>query len=202
MNVRNEYFSASLNAKLEATDVYLPISDAAAADLKALLTEPDQYMYLTLKDDTNFETVKVRNERGTLMLERGIEGTTATTHPFGTCIVSVSPTVVALVKDLICNYECCNGPCPVTPPTLAGISMPMQCNVGVEWNAAVIFDGTAPMTIGINNAPAWVQATQVGSTLILKGVPDKAETVTFSVAATNGNGTNIVSQPVTVVVKD
>lgn len=200
--LKNEYFSASLNAKLEATDVYLPVCDSAAADLRALLTEPDQYMYLTLKDDVHFETVKVRNEQGTLMLERGLEGTEATKHPFGTCIVSVSPTVVALIKDLICNYECCNGPCPVTPPSFAGMTMPLSGNVGTEWNGCAIFDGTSPMTIAINGAPAWMEATQVGSTLVLKGVPDKAGTTVMSIAATNGNGTNIVSQPVTVVVQD
>lgn len=202
MNVRNEYFSASLNACLEATDVYLPISDGAAADLKALLTEPDQYMYLTLKDDVNFETVKVRNEQGTLMLERGLEGTEATKHPFGTCIVSVSPTVVALVKDLICNYECCDGPCPVEPVVCAGTALPEYTNVGLPFNGCVIFTGSSPINIVMNGAPAWMQALQMGNTLILSGTPDKAGDTTFSVAATNGNGTNVVSQSVTVTVKD
>lgn len=200
--VKNEYFSASLNACLEATDVYLPVSDAAAADLKALLTEPNQYMYLTLKDDTNFETVKVRNEQGTLMLERGVEGTEATKHPFGTCIVSVSPTVVALIKDLICNYECCNGPCPVEPVVCAGTALPEYTNVGLPFNGCVIFTGSSPINIVINGAPAWMQALQMGNTLILSGTPDKAGTASFSVAAANGNGTHVVSQSVTVTVRN
>lgn len=202
MNVRNEYFSASLNRKLEATDIYLPISEGAAADLKALLKEPDDYIYLTLKDDVNLETVRVRNEQGTLMLERGLEGTEAVTHPFGTCIMSVSPTVVALIKDLICSYECCEGPCPVEPVVCAGTALPEYGNVGVAFNGCVIFTGSSPMNIVMNGAPAWLSALQMGNTLILSGTPDKAGTTTFSVAATNGNGTNVVSHSISVTIKD
>ena len=202
MNVRNEYFSASLNRKLEATDIYLPISEGAAADLKALLKEPDDYIYLTLKDDVNLETVRVRNEQGTLMLERGLEGTEAVTHPFGTCIMSVSPTVVALIKDLICSYECCEGPCPVEPVVCAGTALPEYGNVGVAFNGCVIFTGSSPMNIVMNGAPAWLSALQMGNTLILRGTPDKAGTTTFSVAATNGNGTNVVSHSISVTIKD
>lgn len=202
MNVRNEYFSASLNSKLEATDIYLPISEGAAADLKALLKEPDDYIYLTLKDDVNLETVRVRNEQGTLMLERGLEGTEAVTHPFGTCIMSVSPTVVALIKDLICSYECCEGPCPVEPVVCAGTALPEYGNVGAAFNGCVIFTGSSPMNIVMNGAPAWLSALQMGNTLILSGTPDKAGTTTFSVAATNGNGTNVVSHSLSVTIKD
>lgn len=202
MNVRNEYFSASLITKIEATDVYLPLSMSAEADLKALLETPDAYVYLTLKDDLYLETVKVKNVQGTLMMERGVEGTVATSHPYGTCVAAVSPTIVALIKDLICNYECCEGPCPVEPVALAGYATPTEGNVGVEWTGAVIFSGTAPMTIVVNSAPSWMEAVQIGSTIKLRGVPDKTGTTVMTVAATNGNGTNVVSTALEVVIKN
>ena len=196
---KNEYFSATLNNRLEATDQYLPLHRAAEADLKALLADPDDYIYMSLKSDTDMETVKVRNEHGTLIMERGVEGTTPTTMPFGTCVVSISPTVIAAIKDMVCNYQCCEGDCPVVQAQYSGHLLP-PAFVGIDWNGIVAFAGDLPMNIVLKGAPAWMRAVQRSNTLELSGRPDLAGTTVFSVAATNGNGTNLDTQSLSVTV--
>lgn len=196
---KNEYFTAFTNEKLEATDQYLPLNAAAAADLRMLLTEPDDYIYLSLKSDTDFETVKVRNEQGTLLMERGVEGTTPVAMPYGTCVVAVSPSVIAAVKDLVCNHKCCEGECPTDAVQYSGHLLPIG-HTGVAWEGVVIFSGDLPMNIVLKDAPAWMQAVQTSNTLQLSGTPDVAGTTVFSVAATNGNGTNIDTKSLQVTV--
>lgn len=106
MPYTNDYFSAHLTQRLDAAGVYLPVCDTARADLLHFI--PDgSYTYASLVNDTDMETVIIRNDHGTLLLERGREGTTALNHPPGTCIRTVSPTVIAAIKDVICNWECC-----------------------------------------------------------------------------------------------
>ena len=192
MAYKNEYFSAMLNGKLDKDAVHLPVSEAVAADLLALLTDKESYIYLTIKGDTTFETVKARNEDGTLLLERGVEGTTAVLHPYGSCIVSVSPTVIAAIKDLVCSHNCCEEDCPVTPVAFLAKSI-SDAVVAHSWSGAVIFSGTAPVVIGTDGLPAWMNATQQGTTLLLDGTPTEEGTCSFTVAASNGNGNNLAS---------
>lgn len=102
----NDFFSAFTTQRLSATDVYLPLDAAAHADLLRFTTDGN-YTYASLVDDTTMETVIIHNDHGTLIMERGREGTPAVAHPPGTCIHTVSPTIIAAIKDLICNWECC-----------------------------------------------------------------------------------------------
>lgn len=199
MPYKNEYFSAMLNEKLEKDAVYLPVNEAVKADLVALLKEEDDYIYLAIRSDTTYETVKVRNEAGTLLIERGVEGTTAVLHPYGSCIISVSPTVIAAIKDLVCNHNCCEEDCPVTPVQYLAQTVPPAV-VSHSWSGAIIFSGTEPVTMGTTNLPKWITATQQGTTLLLEGTPSAASTYSFTVAAANGNGKNIASTPVTLAV--
>ena len=194
MPMKTEYFSAFLSERLEATDVYLPLSRPAEADLVSLLPGKDDYIFLTLKGDVHMETVKARNENGTLIIERGVEGTEAVLHHYGTCVVSVSPTVVAVMKDLICNYSCCeDGDCPCVGVAYAGAVLP-EAHVGKVWEGSVVFAGDAPIKMGIDNAPDWMNVSQQGGLMRLYGTPAVSGTVPISVSATNCNGTQIATK--------
>lgn len=102
----NDYFTAHLMQRLDADSVYIPVCDEARADLLHFI--PDgSYTYASLVNDTAMESVIIRNDHGTLLLERGREGTAAISHPPGTCVRTVSPTIIAAIKDMICNWKCC-----------------------------------------------------------------------------------------------
>ncbi len=201
MPLVSDYFSAMINAKLEATDVYLPLDEAAKADLLKILADPKAYTYLTLKGEQHFETVKVINQQSTLILERAREGTKAVLHHFGTCISTVSPTVLAVIKDLVCNFDaCCEGnPCPCEPVTYVGAVLPTG-RVAQEWKGSAVFKGGLPMITAVNGTPTWMSVIQNQNAVFLSGTPTAAGTFSFSVAATNCNGTVIVTQPLTVTV--
>lgn len=106
MPYANDYFSAYTTQRLDADSVYLPVCEEARTDLLHFI--PDgSYTYASLVNDAAMESVIIRNDHGTLLLERGREGTAAVAHPPGTCIRTVSPTIIAAIKDMICNWECC-----------------------------------------------------------------------------------------------
>lgn len=106
MAYANDYFKAQLISRLAADSAYLPVCDEARADLLRFIPDGG-YTYATLMNDATMETVIIRNDHGTLLLERGVGETTAVAHPPGTCVHTVSPTVVAVIKDLICTWKCC-----------------------------------------------------------------------------------------------
>lgn len=196
MPLKTEFFSAYTTAAMSADDKALPVCDAARADLLGLLESGD-YTYLSITDDAHFETVKVVNDHGTLVLERGLEGTDAVAHPDGACVKSVSPTVIAAIKDLVCNYQCCDGPCECTPVAFSGANLPGGA-VGQSWHGAVIFTGDAPVHCGVSQLPAWMSAQVVGGTILLDGTPTQAGEWTISCAATNCGGTQVDSYAATV----
>lgn len=200
MALVSDYFSANINGRLESTDVYLPLNPPAEADLLNILADPASYIILTLKGERFIETVKATNQQGTIILERGLEGTTPVLHHFGTCISSVTPTILAVIKDLICNYSCCeDGDCPCTAVEYVASTLPVG-HVGQAWQGSVVFSGSLPMTVAVAATPAWMHAIQHGNSVFLSGVPDMAGTFTFSAAATNCNGTNIATQALSAAV--
>lgn len=200
MNMRTEYFSAFTNSRVEATDIYLPLPPAAAADLVNLLDDNDAYIYLTLKGDTYMETVRVRNEGGVLIMDRGMEGTVAVLHHYGTCVTAVSPTVLAVMKDLICNYSCCeDGDCPCVAVTYTGAVLP-EAHVGIAWEGSVVFSGDTPISMGVENTPDWMNVTQQSGLMQLTGTPTVEGVFSFSVAATNCNGTEIATKTLSLTV--
>lgn len=197
----NEYFSAYTTEKMAADDVYLPLCDSAKADLLKLLEDNDDHMWLSLVDESRMETVRAINDHGTLILERGMEGTAAVAHPLGTCVRAVSPTIVALVKDLVCNYSCCEGGCPCTPASYAGSVIP-EAIVGVKWEGSVVFSGDQPMQLAVNGGPAWLSVKAVGSVIMLSGVPNRSGEYYFSAAASNCGGTVVASEVLRLVVRE
>lgn len=197
----SEYFDASLSAKLTADAVLLPLDDGAMADLLNLLTDSDDYTFLAIKSEQSYEVVKAHKEGGLIALDRGQEGTTAVLHPMGACVATVSPLTLAVMKDIVCNYECCQGDCVCEPVSLVGaFGIPSRIHSLAELNGFVAFQGDGPITAGVDKAPDWLTVTQTGNVVRLSGIvpqPSRDEAfVSFSVAATNCNGTSVASVPI------
>lgn len=201
MALVTEFFSAYTSEKLEATDVYLPLSESAKADLLTLLNRDGAYAFLTLRDEVNIETVKAHLEGDLIILERGLEGTTAVLHPLGTCVTATSPTIVAVIKDLVCNYQCCEGGCPVEPVAYDSAYLP-AAYVGKEWQGVVRYKGTSPMQLGVANPPSWMTVIQVKNELKLAGTPVEAGTLSLGTFGVNGDGTNTATQEVILTVAE
>lgn len=192
MLVTPDYFSAFTCDAIEATAVELPLASAAKADLLAMLKDPDDYIYLTIRGDVHLETVCVRNNAGYLVMDRGLEGTQPVKHHAGSCVSSVSPTVIATIKDLICNWSCCkDGPCPCTEATLRGIAIISDGQVGRNYMAELTFDGTLPMNINIDGLPHWATAVQSNNTVVVTGIPDIAGETKTNIAVTNCGGSSL-----------
>lgn len=201
----SEYFDASTTAKIPADAVNLPLSDGAMADLLNLLTDTEDYTYLALKSEQTYEVVKAHKVGSMIVLDRAQEGTRAVLHPMGTCVAAVSPLTLAVMKEIACNYECCQGDCVCEPVSLVGVfGIPARIHSLTELDGFVAFQGDGPITAGVDGAPDWMTVTQIGNVVRLSGVvpqPDGPNRhneafVSFSVAATNCNGTSVASAPV------
>ena len=202
MGYITEIFGAALNQSMEKDETTLPVGPSAYADLVSLLQEEGDYTYATLRSDSTCETVKLSVVAGTLVVERAQEGTEAVKHPCGTTVCLVSPTSVAAIKALICEYDCCEDTdCECEPVTVAGSWLP-EAYVHVAWSGAVVFSGKQPLSIAINNQPAWMQAIVEGSVLQLSGTPTEAGDVSFAVAASNCNGTEVATELLTLQVSE
>lgn len=99
-------FITNLTDKLADVDTDLPIHEQHLSLLKARLTiEGGGYTYLKILDGTNVEYVKVIYDGSTLHMERGLEKTSPTTFPVGSCVKwELTPTAV---RDIICQMPCC-----------------------------------------------------------------------------------------------
>lgn len=202
MGYVTEIFGAALNQSMQKDETTLPVGNAAYADLVALLSKEGDYTYASLKSESTYETVKLSVVAGTLVVERAQEGTEAVKHPCGTMVCLVSPTTVAAIKALICEYDCCaDGECECEPVTVAGSWLP-EAYVHVAWSGAVVFSGKMPLTITIKGQPEWMTAIVEGSVLQLSGTPIEAGSVSFAVAASNCNGTEVTTELLTLQVSE
>lgn len=183
-------FYAALNDRLPKDGQYLPLGKADESRLLNIIPETesledDNFMLLVLKDNMNEEHVKVRNRCGYLTIERGLDETEPAKFPPGTCVYFEN--TVAVTKWLICNYNCCDGPCPCVPATAAGFVLP-NGQVGVAWEGVFIFSGDLPMECGVSVLPAWMSA-EIGPNYVkLKGTPSGEGTYPLSASATNCSG--------------
>ena len=203
MLVTPDYFSAFTCDPIEATAVELPLAGAAKADLLNMLKDKDDYIYLTIRGDIHLETVRVRNEAGYLIMDRGLEGTQPARHHSGSCVSSVSPTVIATIKDLICNWSCCNDePCPCTGAELEGIVVLSEGQVGFEYKAVLSFGGSLPMNVNISGLPGWATAIQTNNTVTVTGVPNTAGETKCTVSVTNCGGSTLRNYDYVVRVKE
>lgn len=202
MGYVTEIFGAALNQSMQKDETTLPVGNAAYADLVALLSKEGDYTYASLKSESTYETVKLSVVAGTLVVERAQEGTEAVKHPCGTMVCLVSPTTVAAIKALICEYDCCkDDDCPCDAVTLGGIWTP-DGTVNHKWTGAVVFSGAQPITISLLDTPSWIEATVEGNVLTMTGTPTEANTYQFTVVAANCNGNSVVGKQVTVVINE
>ena len=178
--------SFNLNNKLEAADIYLPLATADMAALTALVPEGEETI-LTLAWDMVKEYVKVKNESGTILLERGIDSK-AVAFPKGSCLFFENS--IPVTKWLICNYECCEGECPVDAVAFSGAVLP-NGKVGNAWEGSFVFSGDLPIVFGVTGMPDWMTATYAGNYVKLTGTPVAAGTFSISVAASNDRGKNL-----------
>lgn len=201
MSLVTEFFTASLADRLGPDGAALPLSDAARADLFRLLADKDAHTYLTIRSDAVIETVRAHVKGGVIVLDRGLEGTEPVTHHVGACVSSVSPTVIAAIKDLVCNHQCCDDGCPTIAVARANTILPNGV-VGVAYEGIVSFSGTWPINISVSGAADWMRIERQGTSLHITGTPPDPGTFSFSVAASNGNGANLLSDTLAVTVKE
>lgn len=184
--------SLVLNSILEADDKYLPL---ATPDLNKLLSHvPEgEDIYLTIKDDLYTEYIKAQNQCGTIVIERGIAGTTPRRFPRGSCVFF--ETSLPVVQWLICNYDCCATDCPCTTVQSAGGLMP-QVEPGQPWRGTAVFTGDLPMNFGVTGLPYWLRASSKSNTVILEGTAPAEYTGpdVIAVTATNCNGQGVATQ--------
>lgn len=97
-------FISNLTDKLADIDTDLPIHEQHLSSLKARVT-PNKYTFLKVIDGTKIEYIKAVNVGGDLHIERGLELTTPTTFPTGSCVKwELTPTAV---RDIVCQMPCC-----------------------------------------------------------------------------------------------
>ena len=202
MVMKTEKFVAFLTKNLPADSKSIPLSTSAAQDLLGLLSQGD-YIYLAIATDSaRYEVVKCTNVSGNLVLTRGIEGTTPQTHASGACVSGLSPLIVAVIKDVVCNYDCCaTGECDCKPVAFASAALP-QALKDAYWEGTVTFSGSTPMRMTVDNAPTWMSASMKQNVVTLYGTPDQTGENSVTVLASNLDGTNTVSKTLAVSVKD
>lgn len=94
-------FRAFLTAGMDASTQALYIDPHAYGDLLTMFTNKDDYMYLSIRGDHSFETVKAWTFEGKLYVERGVCDTVPQPHHYGSAVTSISPTVVCVVRDMV-----------------------------------------------------------------------------------------------------
>lgn len=190
-------FTATLNNKLPKDGRSLPLTSHDMDILKGLLPE-DSYTFLTLREPTGTEIVKATHTCGGIVIDRGEDGTDARTFPRGSCVrFEMTP---AVVKEMICTVDCCDGECPCVPVESAGITL-RSGRVGVPWSGAAVFTGDVPMSLAVDGAPPWVEVTIMANHVTFKGVPTGAGSFNIAVSATNCNGATAIQQGVLTIVE-
>lgn len=176
-------FQTTLTDRLLVGDTDLPLSASDTAALSLLLADGG-YVFLTVQDQVGAEIIKVSGACGALSAERGQDGTTALNFPRGSCVAfRVTP---AVVKDLVCNTQCCEIDC-CTDVTVAGSELPSGV-VGVAYSATMVFSGTLPIQIAVSGVPVWMTAAVGPNYVKFTGTPVVVQTVSIGAAATNCAG--------------
>lgn len=175
-------FITTLASKYLKTDINLPIPNEDLATLISLLNiSTNDFVYLTITDEISLEVIKVSGGCGSLVVERGIDGTNPQTFPKGSCVsFRITP---AIVKELICTHKCCVDECCV--PVTVALGTLANGNVGVPYLSSIIFNGSTPMSIAVSNAAPWMSVTTGSNHVSFQGIPSVPGNYTISIAATN-----------------
>lgn len=188
--MREIIFKSTLLNCLEADSISLPVPQVRLRELLSLIPEGD-FTFLVIRAGGKEEHVIAKNDAGTLLLERGVNGTEASKFPAG---ASVQYEVTsAVVKWFICNHDCCADiPCPQEPPTLTWLSLP-NGTAGAPWTGLAVFNGSLPLDIGVGTCPAWMTYEIGPNSVRFSGTPPTVQSVSLSCAATNGTTEPVVA---------
>lgn len=178
-------FAAQINKAMTKESGRLPLKQDDENRLLLLIPE-DDYMLLTISDGLYSEYLKVTNQCGVLLVERGQSGSEPHWFPNGSCVKFENS--VAVTRWIMCNEDCCDGPCPCDLVEFAGKALPSG-KVGVPWEGSFIFKGDTPMKVGVSDGlPSWVSAEAGANYVRLHGIPNTVGSWAFSVTATNCTG--------------
>lgn len=189
-------FSAFLTRAINPDSGALPLSVDDENRLKSLVPEGEEIL-LTLKDDLHVEYVKITNTCDSLLLERGLSVTAGCKFPRGTCVFFENS--IAVTQWLICNFNCCDGPCPCEDVTSAGVVFPAG-QVNIPYTATAVFKGGLPMTIGVSGHPSWATADLGANYVKISGTPTGAGTYNVNISATNCSGNALSMQSAQIVI--
>lgn len=164
-------FVAQLQAPLDADEVTPTIRFDLAARLCAALSN-GAHTYLQLSCPGGFEVVRARCEFGTIVFDRGVDGTSAQPFPIGACLEWEM--VGAAVSDLSEQVMSCPRPC-VAATIASGAEAP-NGTVGVPYSHRIVISGTPPFTLGQVIIPQWLIVTLDAGEVRFSGTPDTAGT--------------------------
>lgn len=187
--------AVTLRAPMEKDATYLPLS---AEDTQKLLSAIPvrEEMFLTVQDNLRTEWIKVRNECGTLIVERGID-CESWKFPTGSCVF-FEPSL-PVVKWLICNYDCCEDSRPECEEVVLQSAYLPAGIVNQEWLGLITFEGSLPINKKFE-VPDWVTVATQDHQAMLSGTPTEAGTYMVSYAATNCGGRGLISETLEVQV--
>jgi hypothetical protein len=182
-----ERFSALINHSLDIDDYELPL---ATVDRDRLLTlvPVGESIPLTISDGLYKEDLTINNEAGSLIVVRG-----QAPRKFPRGSILCFEITIAVIKYLICNYDCCSDvPCPKEPISVSG-TMIEDAKVGVPWHGAVVFRGD-PKVFATTPLPTWMTWAAGANYITLEGEPTEAGNVTLAVSVTDNAGNLVVRQ--------
>lgn len=162
-------FVAKLTAPLSATDVTPMLRFDAASRLCAALSNGAN-TYLTLVCPGGFEIVRARCEFGVIVLDRGVDGTSAQPFPIGACLSFAW--VGAGISEMIEQTMACPRPC--TPATIASGAQAPDGVAGTAYSHRIVLSGTPPFALGEMVIPQWMMVVLDAGEIRLTGTPDAA----------------------------
>lgn len=184
-------FSATLNNVLIPESGHLPLSVDDTTRLLSIVPEKEE-MLLTLNDGLYTEWIRVENQCGVIVIERGYDNSTAHRFPRGTCVKF--ETSLPVIKWLICNHDCCaDEDCPCVAAESAGTVFP-EAKINYPWEGTAVFKGDTPITFGVTGMPAWMSAEHGANYIRFSGTPAGIGTFNISIAATNCSGKYVAVQ--------
>lgn len=200
-----EPFQAYLSAPLEASAVTLSLSANAYADLLKLLQDADAYTYLSIKDNTNFETVKAYAQGGYILLDRGQAGTKPVKFSFGACLSTLTPTAIAVIDSILkdslklCDHY-------YNPDAMGGqlgvafTDLPVG-RVGSPWRGMIVLGGTLPVQVTVSGVPSWVTAVHYENMVEFTGTPPSSASAVITLHAVNTQENIEINQQFTIAVR-
>jgi hypothetical protein len=187
-----KWFEGKLANTLEADGWELVLAEEDHARLLAILPSGED-MWLAIREDRRKEDVLVeRNGDLLLITERSPEPERFRHGARVRFEVSV-PVVTELILKAMRKRKELQAEVPVT---MVGAVLP-GATVGIPWEGTVVFNGSAPLRLGIGELPSWMDYECGPNYLRLFGTPIESGDATVAVAGTNAHGA-VVTQAVVI----